>query len=85
MASVRDGAVASLGSRVRRAVRLGADQYAFELPVDPPPDRLVAELTAAGGRLISLNPIRETLEDFFVKQVSTPEASAPRRGLEAAS
>jgi ABC-2 type transport system ATP-binding protein len=85
MANVQDATALGLGSRVRRAVRLGENQYAFELPVDPPPDRLVAELTACGGRLISLNPVRETLEEFFVKQISTPEASAPRRGIEAAS
>jgi ABC-2 type transport system ATP-binding protein len=85
MADVSDGAVAALGSRVRRAVRISQGRYAFELPLDPPPDRLVAQLTSDGGRLISLNPLRETLEDFFVKQVSTPEARAPRRGLEAAS
>ena len=40
------------------------------------------ELTADGARLVSLNPLRDTLEDFFVKQVSTPEAQAPRRGLD---
>jgi ABC-2 type transport system ATP-binding protein len=85
MANVQDSAAAALGSRVRRAISLGGNQYAFDLPVDPPPDRLVAELTAGGGRLISLNPVRETLEEFFVKQISTPEASAPRRGVEGAS
>jgi ABC-2 type transport system ATP-binding protein len=84
MANVPGATAASLGARVRSAIRVGEDQYAFELPVDPPPDRLVAELTAGGGRLISLNPVRETLEEFFDKQVSTPEASAPRRGLEVA-
>ena len=31
---------------------------------------------------MSLNPIRETLEDFFVEQVTTPEAVATGRGLE---
>jgi ABC-2 type transport system ATP-binding protein len=85
MANIADAAVAALGSRVRLAVRLGDGRYAFELPLDPAPERLVAQLTADGARLISLNPIRDTLEDFFVRQVSTPEATAPRRGLEAAS
>jgi ABC-2 type transport system ATP-binding protein len=85
MANVSDAAVAALGPRVRRAVRLGDGRYAFELPLDPAPERLVAQLTVDGARLISLNPIRDTLEDFFVRQVSTPEATAPRRGLEAAS
>jgi ABC-2 type transport system ATP-binding protein len=85
MANLSDAAVAALGSRVIRAVRIGEGRYAFELPLDPPPERLVAQLTAEGARLISLNPVRDTLEDFFVRQVSTPEATAPRRGLEAAS
>jgi hypothetical protein len=34
------------------------------------PDRILAEITAAGGQLISLNPVRETLEDFFVRRVA---------------
>ena len=85
MAGVSEAAVLALGPRVRRAVRIGERQYALELPLDPPPERLVAELTADGGRLISLNPLRDTLEDFFVQQVSTPEATAPRPGFEAAS
>jgi ABC-2 type transport system ATP-binding protein len=85
MANLSDAFVAALGPRVSRAVRLGDGRYMFELPLDPPPERLVAHLTAEGAQLISLNPIRDTLEDFFVRQVSTPEATAPRRGLEAAS
>jgi ABC-2 type transport system ATP-binding protein len=85
MADLGDAAVAALGTLVSRVVRIGDGRYALELPLDPPPDRLVAHLTAEGARLISLNPIRDTLEDFFVRQVSTPEATAPRRGLEAES
>ena len=34
---------------------------------------LLAQLTAAGATLVSLNPIRETLEDFFVQQVTSAE------------
>ncbi len=30
-------------------------------------------VAAAGATLVSLNPVRDTLEDFFVKQVSAPE------------
>jgi ABC-2 type transport system ATP-binding protein len=85
MANLSDAAAAAVGPRVRRAVRIGDGRYAFELPIDPAPERLVAQLTVEGAQLISLNPIRDTLEDFFVRQVSSPEATAPRRGLEAAS
>ena len=43
-------------------------------------DRL-AELTAAGAQLVSLNPIRETLEDFFVERVTTADVMRTQRGL----
>ncbi len=85
MSHVSESLVAALGPRVRGAVRIGEGRYAFDLPLDPPPERLVAELAAMGARLVSLNPIRETLEEFFVQQVSSPHARAPRGGIEAAS
>jgi ABC-2 type transport system ATP-binding protein len=80
MAELSDAAVSTVAARVKRMVRIGEGRYAIELPLDPPPQQLVAHLTAAGGRLVSLNPMRETLEDFFVKQVSAPEARVPRVG-----
>jgi len=81
VAGVGDQAIAALGARVRRAVRIGDGRYLLELPLDPGPERLLADLTGAGAQLVSLNPIRQTLEDFFVAQVSSAEASAPDRGL----
>ena len=66
---VQEPGIASLGARVRRAVRIDDGRYMLELPYDPPPDRLLAELTAGGAQLVSLNPIRDTLEDFFVRHV----------------
>jgi len=70
--------IRQLGRRIVRAVELGAGRYTLELPVDPPPERLLADLTAAGARLVSLNPIRDTLEDFFVRQVAAQPAEAAR-------
>jgi len=65
---------------VARATAFGAEHYALELPLSAVPDRALADLTARGARLVSLNPVRETLEDYFVRQV----ADAPQdRGLEA--
>jgi ABC-2 type transport system ATP-binding protein len=72
VAGVSDAAIAALGSRLRHAVRLGEGRYTLELALDPPPERLVTELTAGGAHLVSLNPIRQTLEDFFVEQVTAP-------------
>jgi ABC-2 type transport system ATP-binding protein len=70
-----------LEARGQRVVRLGDGRYSVELPLDPPPDRLLAELAAAGAKLVSLNPIRETLEDFFIEQVTSPERATTDRGL----
>jgi len=51
------------------------------LPLDPPPERLLTHVTAAGAHLVSLNPVRETLEDFFVEQVTSPQVMRVDRGL----
>jgi ABC-2 type transport system ATP-binding protein len=62
---------------VVRATRLAEGRYALELPLTPPPERTLAELIASGASLVSLTPIRDTLEDFFVRQVSAG-GSRPR-------
>ena len=79
---VGDALVPMIQSRARRLVRISEGQYALELALDPPPDRLVAELGGAGAKLVSLNPIRETLEDFFVQQVTGDQAMAVNQGLD---
>jgi ABC-2 type transport system ATP-binding protein len=78
---VNDGVARNLESRVRRMVRLGEGRYAVDLPLDPPPDRLIAELSASGAAVVSLNPLRETLEDFFVREVTSPDVAGIDRGL----
>ena len=37
---------------------------------------MLAELTAAGAALVSLNPMRDTLEDFFMQRVAEVGAGA---------
>ena len=70
---------ARISGEVTRATPLGAHRFALELPLTVDPARLIADLGAGGAQLVSLNPIRETLEDFFVRQI----AAAPiDRGLE---
>jgi ABC-2 type transport system ATP-binding protein len=66
---VSEAALLRLGAQVQKAVCIGPGRYALDLPLDPPPERLLAELTADGARLVSLNPTRRTLEDLFVEQV----------------
>jgi ABC-2 type transport system ATP-binding protein len=60
---------------VLRATSVGEGRYALELPLNPPPERTLAALVAQGAALVSLTPIRDTLEDFFVKQVSGASGS----------
>ena len=55
---------------VRRATEISPERYAFELSLEQAPDRLLSELTAAGATLVSLNPMRDTLEDFFMRRVA---------------
>jgi ABC-2 type transport system ATP-binding protein len=57
-------------ARIQRVTQLGEQRYSLELPLEPAPEQLLSELTGAGARVVSLNPIRETLEDFFVKKVA---------------
>jgi len=49
---------------------VGPGRFALELPLTPPPERTLAMLVTQGASLVSLTPIRDTLEDYFVKQVS---------------
>ena len=63
-------------ARLQRVTLLGEQRYSLELPLEPPPELILRDLTAGGAKLVSLNPIRDTLEDFFVKKVA--EQTAPR-------
>jgi ABC-2 type transport system ATP-binding protein len=71
-AALRDG-------QVRRATQLSDGRYALELAPDVPPEQRLPMLAADGARILSLHPLRETLEDRFVQQVG---AASARRGLE---
>ena len=82
IAGLTDEIVAALGPRVRQSHRLGEGRYLLDLPLGVPPERLLGELTAGGGQLVSLTPVRQTLEDFFVQQVTSAGVLATRRGLE---
>jgi ABC-2 type transport system ATP-binding protein len=61
--------------RIRKATQIADRRYSLELPLEPAPDALLRDLIAAGAHLVSLNPTRETLEDFFVAQIKKQPAS----------
>ena len=54
---------------------LSHDRYTLQLQVSDHPEQLISELNKAGARVESLNPLRDTLEDYFMQQI----ASAKRR------
>jgi ABC-2 type transport system ATP-binding protein len=64
---------------VRSVTAITGDRFAIDVPAEGRPERLLAELTATGATLVALNPIRETLEDLFVRRVSEM-GDGPRRG-----
>jgi ABC-2 type transport system ATP-binding protein len=70
VANASPEAIGRLGPRVRRSTEIAPRRYTLELPLEAEPERVLAELTAAGATLVSLNPLRETLEDFFVRRVA---------------
>jgi len=70
MADVPAAALDRVRQRARRVMSIAGDRYVIELPPDGRPEELLRDLTAAGAALVSLNPVRETLEDVFVRRVA---------------
>ena len=62
-------ALASLQARARSVTALPDGRYAVDLPPEAPEPAMQA-LAGAGARIVSLNPLRTTLEDFFVQHVA---------------
>jgi ABC-2 type transport system ATP-binding protein len=70
MSGVPAAALDRVRPRARRILTIAADRYAIELPPDGRPEEVLRELTAAGAAMVSLNPLRETLEDVFIRRVA---------------
>jgi ABC-2 type transport system ATP-binding protein len=62
-------------SRVVRVTPISDGRYALELPLQPPPALLMDDLMRAGAQVVSLNPVRDTLEDFFVRKIAEQPVS----------
>ena len=70
MANVPAAALDRVRPRARRVMSVAGDRYVIDLPPDGRPEELLRELTAAGATLVALNPLRETLEDLFIRRVA---------------
>ena len=69
VADLSDDAARALAGRARAVTAIAHGRFTLDLPPDAEPERLIGELRAGGATLVSLNPVRETLEDYFVQQV----------------
>jgi ABC-2 type transport system ATP-binding protein len=69
LANLPEHAANALRARGATVTLIAGGRYHAVLPLAMSPDEVIAEARAAGGELVSLNPIRDTLEDFFVAQV----------------
>jgi ABC-2 type transport system ATP-binding protein len=55
---------------------ISADRHHFVLPETVSPEEVIARVRLVGAHLVSLNPVRDTLEDFFLAQVRQSEGRA---------
>lgn len=62
-----------LQARARRVTALPDGRHAADLPPGPP-EPAVQEMAAAGAQIVSLNPLRKTLEEVFVTYVAQTSA-----------
>jgi ABC-2 type transport system ATP-binding protein len=76
VAGLTGDAMTRLKPRITQATPLGDGRFALLLPPSTVPEPLIADLASGGARVVSLNPLRGTLEDVFVEQV---RAAAPDR------
>jgi ABC-2 type transport system ATP-binding protein len=75
VANLADHLRTMLRGRVTSITALSDDRYTLELPASESPQKLIYELSLHGVDLVSLNPVRATLEDYFVAAVGE---AAPR-------
>ena len=69
-----------LAGMARTVTLLSDGHVMLHLAPDAEPDRVVGELTRGGAHIVSLNPLRETLEDYFVQVVGST-AARDQRGV----
>jgi ABC-2 type transport system ATP-binding protein len=73
VSGLKSDVMARLMPRITRSTPLGDNRFSLELPPSTVPEHLIAELVTGGARVVSLNPLRGTLEDVFVEQVRATE------------
>lgn len=70
VSGVSDALLAAVHARARSVTPLGGGRYLVDLAPDTPPEQVMTMAVADGARMVSLHPLRETLEDYFIRQVA---------------
>ncbi len=60
---------------------ISGGRYTVDLPLGEAPEAVVTMLAGEGASIMSLNPLRDTLEDFFVQQIAAAGAGARADGV----
>jgi ABC-2 type transport system ATP-binding protein len=79
VANVNGEMIAEVRRQARSITALATGRYMIDLPPDASPEQIMAVLVARGAGVVSLQPIRETLEDYFIRQV---RSAAPRQTVD---
>ena len=74
--NVSSAALDRLRPAATRLTEISSGRYTIELPLTETPEGAVTMLAAAGASIVSVNPLRDTLEDFFVQQIAAVGAGA---------
>ena len=74
VSGVTDDLQAAVAPKVTEIRPLSQGRYTLRIAADQKPERLMTELSAAGASVESLQPVRDTLEDYFVQQVTAAKA-----------
>jgi ABC-2 type transport system ATP-binding protein len=69
VANLPEEAAERLRQVARQVTRLGGNRHELHLPAEQSPERVIADLAATGATLVSINPVRQTLEDVFLERV----------------
>jgi ABC-2 type transport system ATP-binding protein len=71
VSDVTDSVAARIGRGVRKLTRIAPGRYSCELAASQRPEPFVSELSAAGATLVSVTPLRITLEDAFLEHIGS--------------
>jgi ABC-2 type transport system ATP-binding protein len=80
VADLNPDVLARLAPQIRSSIEISPRRYALELLPEVKPEQMLSDVVATGATLVSLNPVRDTLEDFFVRRVAEMGEGARKDG-----